>query len=97
LLGLDHVIGSIEVGKQADLVVLDGTDPHLFPVQALVPELVRHACRGDVRHVLVAGRVVRDPGGLKTVDLAALAGRTDRHGPRLRAIAAAGRYRSLCC
>jgi 5-methylthioadenosine/S-adenosylhomocysteine deaminase len=97
LLGLDHAIGSIEVGKQADLVVLDGEDPHLFPVQALVPELVRHACRGDVRHVLVAGQVVREPEGLITVDRAALAARADRHAPRLRAIAAAGRYRNLCC
>jgi len=97
LLGLDHAIGSIEVGKQADLVVLDGEDPHLFPVQALVPELVRHACRGDVRHVLVAGRIVKGPEGLITVDPAALAARADRHAPRLRAIAAAGRYRNLCC
>ncbi len=97
LLGLDHRVGSIEVGKQADLVVLDGEDPHLLPVQALVPEIVRHACRGDVRYVLVAGRVVRDPSGLLTIDVADLAARTDAHGPRMRAIAASGRYRSLCC
>jgi 5-methylthioadenosine/S-adenosylhomocysteine deaminase len=97
LLGLDHIIGSIEIGKEADLVVLDGADPHLFPVQALVPELVRHASRGDVRYVLVAGRVVRDPGGVTTIDRAALAARADGHAPRLRAIAAGGRYRSLCC
>jgi 5-methylthioadenosine/S-adenosylhomocysteine deaminase len=97
LLGLDHAIGSIEVGKQADMVVLDGEDPHLFPVQALVPELVRHACRGDVRQVMVGGRIVREPEGLLTLDRAALALRADRDAPRLRAIAAAGRYRSLCC
>lgn len=97
LLGLDHAIGSIEAGKQADLVVLDGADPHLFPVQALVPELVRHASRGDVRYVLVAGEVVRDPDGVRTVDLRELAARADRHAPRLRAIAADGRYRNLCC
>jgi 5-methylthioadenosine/S-adenosylhomocysteine deaminase len=97
LLGLDHAIGSIEAGKQADLVVLDGADPHLFPVQALVPELVRHASRGDVRYVLVAGEVVRDPDGVRTMDLRELAARADRHAPRLREIAAGGRYRSLCC
>jgi 5-methylthioadenosine/S-adenosylhomocysteine deaminase len=97
LLGLDDAIGSIEVGKQADLVVLDGEDPHLFPVQALVPELVRHACRGDVRYVLVGGRIVRDPSGLLTIDRTALAARADLHAPRLRAIAAGGRYRGLCC
>jgi cytosine/adenosine deaminase-related metal-dependent hydrolase len=97
LLGLDHLVGSIEVGKQADLVVLDGADPHLFPVQALVPELVRHASRGDVRYVLVAGEVVRDPDGVCTMDIAELAARAERHAPRLRAIAAGGRYRGLCC
>jgi 5-methylthioadenosine/S-adenosylhomocysteine deaminase len=97
LLGLDDAIGSIETGKQADIVVLDGADPHLFPVQALVPELVRHASRGDVRYVLVAGQVVRDPEGVRTINLNELAARADRHAPRLRSIAAAGRYRSLCC
>jgi NitT/TauT family transport system substrate-binding protein len=97
LLGLDHAIGSIEVGKQADLVVLDGTDPHLFPVQALVPELVRYGSRGDVRSVMVAGQIVRDAAGVTTIDRAALARRCDRDGARLRAIAVGGRYRSLCC
>lgn len=97
LLGLDHAIGSIEVGKQADLVVLDGTDPHLFPIQALVPELVRYGSRGDVRTVMVAGQVVCDPDGVTTIDQSALAARCDRDGRRLRAIAVGGRYRSLCC
>jgi 5-methylthioadenosine/S-adenosylhomocysteine deaminase len=97
LLGLDHAIGSIEVGKQADLVMLDGTDPHLFPVQALVPELVRYGSRGDVRTVMVGGRIVRDPEGVTTIDPASLAARCDRDGGRLRAIALGGRYRSLCC
>lgn len=97
LLGLDAVTGSIEVGKAADLVVLDGAGPHLRPIQDLVPEIVRYACRADVREVVVAGRIVVEDGRLTTLDLEALLSRAEVGARRLRGFAAGGRYRSLCC
>jgi 5-methylthioadenosine/S-adenosylhomocysteine deaminase len=59
-LGIDHLIGSIEVGKLADLVVLDGASPLAVgadPYSTLVYSLGR----AEVRTVLVDGVVrVRD-------------------------------------
>jgi 5-methylthioadenosine/S-adenosylhomocysteine deaminase len=60
-IGLDDHIGSLTVGKQADLVVLDTRAPHLTPMFHPVSHLVYAARGGDVRHVLVAGvPVVKD-------------------------------------
>jgi 5-methylthioadenosine/S-adenosylhomocysteine deaminase len=60
-LGLGDRIGSVEVGKRADLVLLDLAAPHLTPVHDVAALLVFAAGRGDVTDVLVDGRlVVRD-------------------------------------
>ena len=60
-LGLGDLIGSVEVGKRADLVLLDLERPHLTPAHDLPALLVFAAGRGDVRDVLVEGEfVVRD-------------------------------------
>ena len=57
-LGMDHLIGSLEVGKRADLVLLDLDQPHLTPVHDVPALLVHAAGRGDVTDVLVDGRIV---------------------------------------
>jgi len=57
-LGLEESIGSIEVGKLADLVAVDLDRPHTQPVFDPVSTLVYAAGRGDVRHVWVGGRRV---------------------------------------
>lgn len=96
LLGLDRHVGSLEEGKAADLIVVDGSGPHLRPVQDLVPELVRYGCRGDVRDVVVGGRVVVDDRRLTTLDLDALLERATRSAARLKEVAGKGRYRCAC-
>lgn len=57
-LGLGDTIGSVEVGKRADLVLVDLAAPHLTPVHDVAALLVFAAGRGDVTDVLVDGRVV---------------------------------------
>jgi len=60
-LGLDDVIGSLEVGKRADVVVVDLEAPHLTPVHDVAALLVFAAGRADVTDVLVDGDpVVRE-------------------------------------
>lgn len=54
-LGLDEQLGSIEVGKRADLVLLDLDAPHLVPVLDVPALLVFAAGRGDVTDVFVDG------------------------------------------
>lgn len=60
-LGLDAEIGSIDIGKRADLVVLDRDGAHCVPGDDPAAAIVYSMGRDDVRHVLVGGRkVVRD-------------------------------------
>ena len=54
-LGLGDRIGSLEVGKRADLVLVDLAAPHLTPVHDVAALLVFAAGRGDVTDVLVDG------------------------------------------
>lgn len=57
-LGLASRIGSVEVGKEADLVLLDLDVPHLTPVHDPDALVVFAGGRGDVTDVFVAGRHV---------------------------------------
>jgi 5-methylthioadenosine/S-adenosylhomocysteine deaminase len=69
-LSLEQEIGSIEVGKKADLTVLDLSRPHAQPESAdLVSRIVYSARASDVRHVIVDGKVVVRDGGLRTGDV----------------------------
>ena len=57
-LGLGDRIGTLESGKEADLIAIDLSAPHLVPVHDPYTSVVFSAGRSDVRHVLVAGRPV---------------------------------------
>jgi 5-methylthioadenosine/S-adenosylhomocysteine deaminase len=67
-LGLGDRIGSLEVGKQADVVVIDAGRPHLAPRHDPTSLLVYSAQGGDVCMVLVDGRILLDDGVLTTID-----------------------------
>jgi 5-methylthioadenosine/S-adenosylhomocysteine deaminase len=72
-IGKGDVIGSIEVGKQADLVVHDRRGPQFVPRGVdPVRELMWASDGRSVRDVLVAGRRVVADGRCVTVDLDAL-------------------------
>jgi 5-methylthioadenosine/S-adenosylhomocysteine deaminase len=57
-IGMSDRIGSIEVGKEADLIVVDTSVPHLTPLHDPYTALVFAAGRSDVRDVFVAGEQV---------------------------------------
>ena len=78
-LGLGALIGSVEVGKRADLVLLDLEAAHLVPVHDVEALLVFAAGRGDVTDVLVDGvPVVRHRLSTRVDMPALLAGARDR-------------------
>jgi 5-methylthioadenosine/S-adenosylhomocysteine deaminase len=61
VLGLDARIGSLEPGKQADLVRIDLSAPRLQPIYDIYATLVFAGMPADVSDVMVAGRwVMRD-------------------------------------
>ncbi|MGZ8846364.1 MAG: amidohydrolase family protein, partial [Pyrinomonadaceae bacterium] len=57
-LGLDSKIGSIEVGKRADVAVVDLHQVHSSPASDVVSALVYSAQTSDVRTTIIDGRVV---------------------------------------
>ncbi len=71
-IGMDDRIGSLEAGKQADLVVHDTSSVGWTPRGETVLHLVWGTDGRSVRDVVVAGRVVVRDGFCATVDLAAL-------------------------
>jgi 5-methylthioadenosine/S-adenosylhomocysteine deaminase len=69
-LGLDAVVGSLEAGKKADVVLIkNSSSPVMFPLLNPYGHVVFQASRGDVHTVLVNGRVVKSNGALVNVDL----------------------------
>jgi cytosine/adenosine deaminase-related metal-dependent hydrolase len=68
VLGLQDEIGSIEVGKKADLVALRLDDLHHEPGGDVYGRLVYSATPADVRHVVIDGRVVVEDAELRTLD-----------------------------
>jgi 5-methylthioadenosine/S-adenosylhomocysteine deaminase len=69
-LGMDSLIGSIEPGKQADLVLIkNDASPAMFPLLHPYGHVVFQAQRGDVHTVVVNGRVVKHDHKLIGVDL----------------------------
>lgn len=67
-LGLEERIGSIESGKQADLVAVDLSGPHTQPCFDPISQLVYSAGRQEVTQVWVAGREVVRDGRCLTLD-----------------------------
>jgi cytosine/adenosine deaminase-related metal-dependent hydrolase len=64
-LGLGDKVGSLEVGKQADVVLIkNDRSPAMFPVLNPYGHVVYQAGRGDVHTVLVNGQVLKHGGQL---------------------------------
>jgi 5-methylthioadenosine/S-adenosylhomocysteine deaminase len=59
-LGLEKEIGSLEVGKKADIILLGFRRPHLNPRHDVVSHIVYAARADDVHTVIVDGKVVWD-------------------------------------
>jgi 5-methylthioadenosine/S-adenosylhomocysteine deaminase len=68
VLGLDKDLGSVEVGKKADLITVDLFQPHLYPIDMLIYRLVYSATGRDVVDVAVSGRLVMEERKILTID-----------------------------
>ncbi len=67
-LGLESKIGSLRVGKQADLIAIDLADLGSEPVYDPISQIVYTATRDQVTDVWVAGRRLLASGRLTTLD-----------------------------
>ena len=86
-LGLDREIGSLEPGKQADLVLFDTLHPEWVPFRDPIQALVWSASPASIRETWVAGRRLYGDGTVETVpDVAALVAEArERAGSIIRA------------
>ncbi|UFN47658.1 amidohydrolase family protein [Roseomonas sp. OT10] len=73
-LGLSDEIGSLEPGKLADVITVDLEAPHMAPANMPVSRVVYFASGGDVRDVVVGGRVLLRDGAFTEADRAAIVG-----------------------
>jgi 5-methylthioadenosine/S-adenosylhomocysteine deaminase len=68
-IGLKSEIGSLEIGKAADILIIDKRKPHLVPMYSPVSHLVYAVSGADVRHVFIGGQQVVKDRNLLTLDL----------------------------
>lgn len=68
--GLEHEIGSIEVGKKADLAILNLNDFHVYPSFEIDPisRIVYSATRADVETTIVNGKILMENRILNTIN-----------------------------
>jgi 5-methylthioadenosine/S-adenosylhomocysteine deaminase len=77
-LGREGELGSLEVGKRADLIVVGLAEPRLHPLYDAVSHLVYVAKGADVRHAVVEGRVIMRDRRVLTLDAAAVIAGAER-------------------
>ena len=82
-LGLDHDIGSLEVGKRADVVLLDLARPHLAPQNMPAYRAACFANGNDVHTVIVDGDVVLEDRRATQVDEAAILSEAEREAEKM--------------
>ena len=69
VLGLQDTTGSLEVGKKADVIVIDTHKPHLTPMYNATSHLVYAARGNDVSHSIINGQPVMEDRKLLTLDI----------------------------
>ena len=69
-LNLADSIGSLELGKRADITILDFDKPHLYPCHNVVSQLVYAAGAADVDTVLVDGQIRVRGSRFRQIDVA---------------------------
>lgn len=67
-LGIEEKVGSIEIGKQADLIAIDLAHLNTRPSYDVIADLVYNTMASQVTHTWVAGDLLLDCGQLTKID-----------------------------
>ncbi|MBW2609034.1 MAG: amidohydrolase [Deltaproteobacteria bacterium] len=68
-LGMGDIIGSLEKGKKADVIIIDVNKPHLTPMYNPYSHLVYAAGGNDVSHSIINGRLIMEDRNLLIMDI----------------------------
>jgi cytosine/adenosine deaminase-related metal-dependent hydrolase len=82
-LGMDNEIGSLEVGKKADLVLVRMDKPHLTPTLNPISHLVYSGEGSDVDTVIVHGEILMEQRQVKTLDESKIIQEANRRAEKL--------------
>ena len=77
------LIGTLEVGKKADLLVVDTQRAHLVPAGRIISALVHSGHPGDIESVMVDGQFVMRDREVLTMDEVAIIREADAVGRRI--------------
>lgn len=82
-LRMDHLVGSLEPGKSADLIILSTEAPHAVPIYDWYSYLVYSASHTDVRDTMVCGRLLMKNRQLLHCDEKAILNEVKQWGQRV--------------
>lgn len=68
IFGVANELGSLEVGKKADLLIIDRKKPNLVPMKDILPTLVYNMTGNEIEKVIIDGKIVVDDGRTVMVD-----------------------------
>ncbi len=82
-LGIDHLVGTLEVGKKADLILIDMNKSHLAPHHDLIAMLVYATAGSDVSHVFCNGKLIFENDKILTFDESEIIQKIKDHAKKL--------------
>lgn len=68
VMGLENKIGRIKKGMKADIIVIDGKNPHLVPNYNPISTIVYSAGGQDVKDVIINGKIIMKDRKFLTID-----------------------------
>ncbi len=85
-LGFADTIGSLSKGMAADIILVDGTSPHMTPLHDAVASMVYNVQGSDVETVMVGGKLLMEDRELPHIDEERILYEVRTIGKRLRAL-----------
>ncbi len=83
-LRMDHAVGSLEPGKQADVIAVDLSHSHQLPTLNPYSTLVHAANQDNVVFTMIGGKVLYENGTWPTLDVERIKARAEEMRPMLR-------------
>jgi 5-methylthioadenosine/S-adenosylhomocysteine deaminase len=83
-LGLDAITGSLEIGKKADIIVVDTRKPHLTPMYHPASHLVYAVGGSDVSTTIINGRMLMKDRQLLAMDVEEVMGEAHEIAAEIR-------------
>lgn len=82
-LGIENSVGSIEIGKKADMLLIDFKQPHLTPLHNVYANIVYSAHGSDVHTVIANGKILMENREVKTLNENEVANKAQTTASRL--------------